>query len=348
MKKIVVLFLAVIMLFSVFAMNTGAISINDGKAELENQFLYGEGPETNVYVLDYRYYSPVKGDYDTTKYPVVIWLHGLSHGQYEGFQIKSNNITNWASDEFQSRFTESAGAYIVAVRAPEDIGISWEEEALIPALKNTIDDFIINNIDTVNPSKIYVGGFSMGGMMTFKMAMEYPEMFAAIFPICPYITIDDNDAMKFADVPVWLTSGKKDHLVSYKGKVLKDWNAVVNTTKVPEYCRLSTLEKTCNPDGSAAATQHNSWEAVTNDMFSGTNGDYPYMSTVSATGEKIELTYPNGLISWLEGFSSEYTLDDAGLSDTGGDVKISIIERLKGIFMVIYFFIRNLLRPITG
>ncbi len=347
MKRIVSLLLAFILLLSVFTINTGAISLDEGKTALEKQFEYGEGPKTNGYVLDYRYFSPVKGNDDTTKYPIVIWLHGHSHGQYEGYQIKLNNITNWASDEFQSRFSESAGAYIVAVRAPENIGISWNEDALVLSLKNTIDDFIIKNIDTVNPSKVYVGGFSMGGMMTFKMAVAYPEMFAAIFPICPYITIDNNDAMKFSDVPVWLTSGKNDHLVSYS-RVLKDWNAVVQTTQVPEKCRLSTLEKVCEPDGSLAPTQHYSWEAVTNDMFSSTNGDYPYMKTVSATGEEIELTYPNGLISWLEGFSSEYTAEDAGLSDTENGGSINLFARLKGIFVAIYIFFRNLFRPITG
>lgn len=348
MKKFVSLSLVFILLFSVFPINAGAISLSDGKTALEKQFEYGEGPKTNGYVLDYRYFSPVKENDDITKYPVVIWLHGHSHGQYDGYQIKSNDITNWASDEFQSRFSESGGAYIVAVRAPEDIGISWDEDELVAALKNTIDDFVIKNTNNVNPSKIYIGGFSMGGMMTFKMAMAYPEMFAAIFPVCPYITIDNDDAMKFANVPVWLTSGKNDPLVSYTGRVLKDWNAVASTTNVPESCRLSTLERVCEPDGSLAPTAHYSWEAVTNDMFSSTNGDYPYMKTVSATGESIQLTYPDGLISWLDRFSSEYTSEDASSSDLNDEGSISFLARLKGAFMVIYIFFRNLFRPITG
>ncbi len=348
MKKLVSLSLVILLLFSVFTINAGAISLNEGKTALEKQFEYGEGLKTNGYVLDYRYFSPIKGNDDTTKYPIVIWLHGHSHGQHDGYQIKSNNITNWASDEFQQRFSETGGAFILAIRAPEDIGISWDEDGLKIPLKSTVNDFIVKNSNNVNPSKIYIGGFSMGGMMTFEMAMEYPEMFAAIFPVCPYITFGSDDAEKFANVPVWLTSGKNDPLVSYTGRVLKDWNAIVSTTEVAESCRFSTLEKVCKPNGSLAPTAHYSWEAVTNDMFSSTNGAYPHMTTVTATGENVQLTYPNGLISWLDSFSSEYTLDDALANDNNNEGNINFFARLKGAFMVVYIFFRNLFRPITG
>ena len=34
------------------------------------------------------------------------------------------------------------------------------------------------------------------------------------------------------------------------------------------------------------------------------NGDYPYMNTVDGNGNKVTLTFPDGMISWLSGFSS--------------------------------------------
>lgn len=71
MKRIVSLSLAFILLFSVFTINAGAISLNEGKKALEEQFEYGEGPKTNGYVLDYRYFSPIKGNNDTTKYQLL-------------------------------------------------------------------------------------------------------------------------------------------------------------------------------------------------------------------------------------------------------------------------------------
>lgn len=362
MKKFISSLLSVILILPVFTCGSGAISIEEGKEALIEQFQYGKGPKANGYTIDYRYYSPVKetdGDLDESeestelcedeqavKYPLVVWVHGHSHGQYDGYQIESNAISNWASDEYQARFGEKAGAYIMAVRAPEEKGVSWDKDMVLP-LKLAIDDFILKNIETVDTTKIYIGGFSLGGMMTFKMAAAYPEMFAAIFPICPYTKISADEAGAFSDVPVWLTSAKNDALVSYRFKTLKNWKVVCKTTSVAEQCRLSTLSKVRYPDGTITPSAHYSWEAVTADMFSSTNGDYPYMTTVDGNGNTVNLVYPNGIISWMSQFSSDYQPEDVKLTGVGtGNDKIYLFKPIKNALMVVYIFFRNLLRPI--
>lgn len=366
-KKITALVLSFLTAVSFALCNAGAVSVHSGKEALTEQFVYGEGPNVDGYVIDYRYYSPVKEipeeeteettdeepkvdgeettqEPETAKYPLVVWVHGHSFGQYEGYQIEATPITNWVSDEYQARFGESGGAYIMAVRAPEDDGISWNDDLLKP-LKFAIDDFILKNRDTVDTSKIYIGGFSLGGMMTFKMCMAYPEMFAAIFPICPHIKLEQSEARSFSSVPMWLVSGKNDTLVSYSGKTLKNWNVVVSTTAVAENCRLSTLTDVREPDGSLAPSAHYSWIAVCNDMFSSTNGDYPDMTTVNGLGETVTLTYPDGMISWLSQFSSDYAIEDIDVSDTGSDTRsLSFLKILKALFMMVYIPLRNLIR----
>ena len=95
MKKILAVILSALMLLSIgcvaaYAEDT-ALPLSAGLEALQGQFEYGEGPETNGYTIDYRYYSPAKEN-DDTKYPLVIWLHGMSEGLPEGKQIKQNNI----------------------------------------------------------------------------------------------------------------------------------------------------------------------------------------------------------------------------------------------------------------
>ncbi len=340
-RKIISFILTFIITLSALCIPSEAVSFDEGKEALREQFIYGCGPKTGLYSIDYRYYSPAKEN-DTEKYPLVVWVHGHSHGQYEGYQIESNDIANWTSDEFQSR--SEKGFYIMAVRAPENIGISWGEDMVSP-LKAAIDDFISKNKDTVDTAKIYIGGFSLGGMMSFKMAINYPDMFAAIFPICPYITITDDDAEKFSDVPVWLIAGKKDPLVGYNNRILKDWSAVISTTNIPEKCRFSTAEKVCMPDGSPAPTEHYLWEAVTYDMFSVENGSYPYISTVDGNGKEVTLTYPDGMISWLISHTSEYNPDNDNSESVNA---FNIFKIIIAPFMSIYIFLRNLLRPLFG
>lgn len=363
-QRMVALLLSLVTAVPFVISSAGAISVHSGKTALTEQFVYGKGPKVNGYEIDYRYYSPVKelpekeaeetNDEETkeendtpeeaTKYPLVVWLHGHSFGQYDGYQIKKVPITNWGSDEYQSRFGESGGAYIMAVRAPEDDGISWNEDLLKP-LKFTIDDFILKNSDTIDTSRIYIGGFSLGGKMTFRMCTEYPEMFAASFPVCPYIRINSSQARAFSSVPVWIVSGRNDILVSYSSKTMRNWNAVINTTAVAESCRLSTLTDVREPDGSRAPSAHYSWIAVCNDMFSSSNGAYPDMTTVNGLGETVTLAYPDGMISWLSQFDSDYSLEDIDISDTGSSTRsLSVFKIIKALFMRIYIPFRNLVR----
>ena len=50
-------------------------------------------------------------------------------------------------------------------------------------------------------------------------------------------------------------------------------------------------------------------------MFSYEDGDYPYASTVNGEGNAVELKSPDGMISWLYSYTSDY--DGAPATDTG-------------------------------
>ena len=308
MKKILALILSVLMFMSISCVGAFAeednLTLADGIDALKAQFEYGEGPETNGYTIDYRYFSPVKEN-DDTKYPLVIWLHGMGDGATEGKQVSNNDLGYWTSAEFQSRFEGAEGAFIFAPRSLEEKGMYWDDVLIFP-LRAAIDDFIAENAENVDLSRIYIGGYSMGGKMTFKMAVAYPEMFAAIFPICPAWKPAAEQTALFADLPVWLTSAKSDPIVNYNSSVKGAWDNIIATNNNPEACRFSTLEKVKFPDGSMTISSHYAWYAVTYDMFSTSNGDYPYLSTVNGLGETVTLTYPNGMISWLSQFTSDF------------------------------------------
>ncbi|MBR3869418.1 MAG: hypothetical protein IKM66_08885 [Clostridia bacterium] len=343
MKKILAVILSALMLLSIgcvaaYAEDT-ALPLSAGLEALQGQFEYGEGPETNGYTIDYRYYSPAKEN-DDTKYPLVIWLHGMSEGLPEGKQIKQNNIAYWTSAEFQARFEGTEGAYIMAPRSLEEKLIFWDDTMIFP-LRAAIDDFIAENAENIDISRIYIGGFSMGGKMTLKMAVAYPDMFAAAFPICPAWTPSAEQTALFADIPVWLTSGKGDPLVNYSGSVTPTWKNIASTNNAPELCRFSTLSSVRYPDGSKTSSAHHAWFAVNYDMFSIENGDYPDMSTVNGNGEVVTLTYPNGMISWLSQFTSDY--DGTPATDSGN---IPVDENTSNLFS--FDTIKKIFEPIIN
>lgn len=315
LKRAIALVLSIIMLMSatmLFASAKG-VTMADGLEALQGQFVYGVGPETEGYAIDYRYFSPV-GENDSTKYPLVIWLHGMGDGEYEGKQIVRNNMAYWTSDEYQSRFKNSGGAFVFAPRSPEEKEIYWPDSLIFP-LRAAIDDFIAKNRSNIDISRIYIGGYSMGGRMTYKMAVAYPEMFAAAFPICPAWCPSDEACMKLADMPVWLTSGKLDPLVGYYTMVSNGWYNLTEHSNNPENCRFSSQAITAYANGVPTISAHYSWFAVNNDMFSNRNGKYPYMKTVDGNGKKVELRFSDGMISWLSSFTSDY--DGAPATDSG-------------------------------
>lgn len=337
-NRILALLLSLALLLGVlpagaFAADEGALPLSAGLEALQGQFVRGDGPETNGYSLDYRYYSPAK-DGDTRKYPLVIWLHGMSEGAYEGKQVINNDIAYWTSAEFQARFEPAGGAYILAPRSPEEQMVFWDD-AMVEPLRATIDAFIAENRDTIDVTRIYIGGFSMGGKMTLKMSAAYPEMFAAAFPICPAWNMDAENAANLHSLPVWLTSGVMDPLVNYYFSVTPTWNRILSAHDDPASCRFSTLSQVCYPDGSRTSSSHHAWFAVNYDMFSIDNGDYPHMSTVDGTGAAVTLTYPDGMIAWLSQFTSAY--DGAPIEGTGSLVLPDEVHNLFSIYTILDF-----------
>ena len=104
-----------------------------------------------------------------------------------------------------------------------------------PVLKKLLDD-VCHNL-RVDMKKIYLTGLSMGGYGTWYTAIKYPEIFAAIAPVCgggdPYWVY------RLGDMPVWVFHGAKDKTVLPEESVkmveaLKKCNGNVKFTLYPE------------------------------------------------------------------------------------------------------------------
>ena len=341
MKKFIALLLTFACLF-IIPVSASAVSVNDGLEAINSEFQMGEGPVVGRFSIDYRYYSPVKAN-DNAKYPLVIWLHGLSDGAYEGKPLEKSQIGFWASDEFQSRFSPAGGAFIMVARSREEMGVCWTNETIEP-LRSAIDDFIAKNKKNIDLSRIYVGGYSMGGKMTLKMAIAYPEMFAAAFPICPAWSPDEEALTYIKDMPVWITSSKLDPLVSYYVGVTPTWQKLSSITNVPEDCRLSTLGTVRYADGKKTSSSHHAWFAVNYDLFTTENESFYHMTTQNALGEDVTLTYPDGMISWLTSHTSDYNsnvIEGTGnitdeMNTDNMVAKLTIIEFFKILFNMVF------------
>lgn len=318
-----------------------ALPLSAGIEALRGQFESGCGPEAGGYAIDYSYYAPAeKGD--TQKYPLVIWLHGMMQGGEPGQPVKNNDFAYWSSAEFQKRFTGAGGAYLFVPRSHEEQYLYWNDSMIVP-LKAAIDDFIAQHRDTIDTTRIYIGGFSMGGKMTLKMTIAYPSFFAAAFPICPAFFKPTKRQMHFIkDIPMWFVASKYDAIAGYYSFVEYEWEYLTAVTSRPADDRLSVLGTVKNPDGTQAESDHAAWVAVTYDMFTYDNGGYYNMETRDGCGCPIALTHPEGMISWLSQFASNY---DGTPSQGSGSYRVrSLCEELGRLICMIPEILRTLIQ----
>lgn len=318
-----------------------SLSSSVGIQALRDEFESDTAPKAGNYALDYCYYSPV-GENDNTKYPLVIFLHGIGHADYPDAQLDDSDMPYWASSELQSRFTQG-GAFVLLPRAPEHELVYWND-MLIEPLRAVIDDMIAKHGDNIDTTKIFIGGSSAGGEMTWNMAVAFPEYFAGIFPIAATGTFSTKQVELCSDIAIWMFASDKDPIINYTLATKPLWNTVCSTNAHPESCRLSTLGDVIEPAGGSASDNHHMAKVVTYDfhMLDGSTYD---AHTENGNGETINLESPNGIISWMNTVSSDY---DGAPGTESGNITVNFATYIICAYRNIMFKIVNIFQRLLG
>lgn len=302
-------------------------SLDDGIEKLRTQFSRGAVGE-----MDYNYFVPCSEKQDTNEYPLLVICSGIAEGYQADQPVNRHYFANFSSLEFQRRFS-AGGAYIMLPRSPQDHGNFWYPST-VPMLKACIDDFVKKH--NVDPTRIYLGGFSIGGRMVYQMVDAYPNFFAAALLMSPYTNPTSAEIDVLSTLPVWLFGSSTDTLVNYTVSFKGVWNELIAKHKDPASCRFSTFTYTLDPTGKRITNNHETWHSFTCDMFYNGDQAWPYCSTVDGTGKTVKMTYPNGAIRWLNSCVRE----DAD-SSTRGRVRANFFTKLLAFF-------RRLLNALTG
>ena len=177
-------------------------------------FSYEEYTNTEGDTLKYR---QLVSDYDTTsKYPLVIFLHGSGErGNDNDAQLKWG-VKNFATSEVMKKYRP----IVIAPQLPnkmtwanfsfEDMSLRESPTKTMTLLIELINQTISNySIDT---NRIYITGLSMGGFGTFDAISRYPDLFAAAVPVCG--GGDTTKAELISHIPIWIFHGAKDDTVN--------------------------------------------------------------------------------------------------------------------------------------
>ena len=66
----------------------------------------------------------------------------------------------------------------------------------------------------IDITRIYVTGISIGGFGTWQVAMDYPDKFAAIVPLCGGVNDSDTaNISRLKELPIWTFHGTMDDMI---------------------------------------------------------------------------------------------------------------------------------------
>ncbi len=167
--------------------------------------------------LPYRLLKPAHYD-AATKYPLVIFLHGAGERGTDNERQLQHCVRDFAKPAIR----EQHPCFVVAPQC--DNAYRWCEvdwgdpkphqtpkEPSVPmglliALLPTLDKEF-----SIDPSRLYVTGLSMGGFGTWDLVTRFPQRFAAAAPICG--GADNSAAPALAALPIWVFHGAVDNVV---------------------------------------------------------------------------------------------------------------------------------------
>jgi predicted esterase len=176
----------------------------------------------------------------TKKYPLFIYHHGA------GVEASSMNLSRKTA-LFELANSWDGGPARIAVRG------HWNTQSPLIVLSpqrsffesdiTSIDafvDYAIKNYQ-VDPERIYMGGFSAGGFISWEYAINYPNKVAAILPLAGAVPSHLKERICDAkDTAVWAFHGADDPIVNVeKAKAAID---VFNKCQPKESARLSVFD----------------------------------------------------------------------------------------------------------
>jgi len=175
--------------------------------------------------LEREYILHLPPNYDGSKpLPLVMIFHG--GGGTDEAMIHSTQMNAKADQE------NFLVAYMQATTSSNGGGINTWNTHLYPYPGITADDDaytldVINQLKShlnVDSKRIYAAGFSNGAMMTYRLAAEYPDIFAAVAVAEGTIALRQADNVTWASIPdaqgpipVLIMHGFHDETIPYEG-----------------------------------------------------------------------------------------------------------------------------------
>ena len=174
---------------------------SEGNTELVRKFEYGE--YLSYGKLLYRLFKPAVA---AEKVPIVIYLHGAdAFGNDNEEHLAMHDIgTVFARDSWQAENP----CFILApqCKVKDHWSLRSSGGLVIELIKK-----LINEDKRIDENRVYIYGYSAGGIGALRLVKERPEIFSAAVSICGATEKDKFDILNH--IPLWMCHAADDDIV---------------------------------------------------------------------------------------------------------------------------------------
>ncbi|MFT7583890.1 MAG: putative peptidase [Cellvibrionaceae bacterium] len=138
------------------------------------------------------------------KRPFILFLHGAGERGDDLDLVRLHGIPKVIDNDPNFPF--------IAVSPQCPALTTWS--VLVDALKGLVDEIVANY--PVDTDRIYLTGLSMGGYGSWNLAATFPDLFAAVAPVCGggswFFGFPDR-VVALKETPIWAFHGAQDNVV---------------------------------------------------------------------------------------------------------------------------------------
>ena len=185
-------------------------------------FQYGSFDDMPYRILFPKNYDPAKA------YPLHIFLHGIGERGTDNEAQLGVGAAHFQADSIREKYP----AFILFPQCPDSQ--YWFSETITDKLRALIDSVV--SAQNIDPTRLSIGGFSMGAYGTFAMVARNPNLFTSAIAISG--DGDETKADQMAESKWRLFAGARDSVVPSRktekmAKALLNAGASVSFTVYP-------------------------------------------------------------------------------------------------------------------
>jgi pimeloyl-ACP methyl ester carboxylesterase len=137
--------------------------------------------------------------------PLLVYLHGFSQSGSDLDRLLDSGIP--------AEIEKGRTLPLMAVSPQCPAGENWQTPQMVEKISQFVAELV--EVYQLDPERVYLTGFSMGGDGVWAVGSAHPEQFAALVPVASdWFARDPSELCVLMNTPIWVFQSEEDEVVS--------------------------------------------------------------------------------------------------------------------------------------